>query len=366
MERVQKSERIRQFIERARTPYRIGVSALSLCLLFAAFALRAADIFTAEAIENAALSALLSSPGSETVNPVSGIKNEEKPLANSLYESEIFRIEDESEPPAVQDDGVMPIYRLDLSGGGEGGALLLRNTETSFAPDLDALFAAPYPDTGKNEGPTVLILHTHGTECYSDGGEWYTENTSFRTTDTGRNVVSVGEVIADELNLAGIEALHCRVMHDAEDYNASYDLARASIERYLAEYPSIRYIIDVHRDAIIRSDGSMVAPTVETPEGRAAQVMLVIGTDALGADHPGWQDNLNIACKLQKRLNSEFAFARPINLRAASFNEQFRPGSMLLEVGSCGNTLEEARLAGRLFARAFADTLARYEQSKGA
>ncbi len=361
MEKVRKSERIRQFIERARIPYRIGTCALSLCLLFAAFALRAADLFTAEAIENAALSALISSPRSEAVNPVSGIKTEEEPLANSLYESEIFRIDTDQEAPAVHDDGVMPIYRLDLSGGGGGGALLLRNTETSFAPDLDALFAKPYPDTGNGEGPTVLILHTHGTECYSDSGEWYTDDTAFRTTDTERNVVSVGAAIADELNLSGIETLHCRVMHDAEDYNASYDLARASIEEYLAAYPSIRYIIDVHRDAIIRADGSMVAPAVETPEGRAAQVMLVVGTNALGADHPDWQDNLNIACKLQMRLNSEFAFARPINLRAASFNEQFRAGSMLLEVGSCGNTPEEARLAGRLFARAFAEMIREYD-----
>lgn len=355
-------QKFSRFIARARRPYRIGVALLSACLVFTAFAMRLGELLTPEAIESAALSALLSNPGGQSVNPVSGVRPEQQPLANNLYEDELFLIEDEA-PSTVPDDGVLPIYRLDLSGGGAGGALLLRNTETSFAPDLEALYSAPYPVSG-GDGPAVLILHTHGTECYGNG-EWYAEDTSFRTTDTERNVVAVGRVLADELNLAGIETLHCTVMHDAEDYNASYDLARASIEGYLAEYPSIRYIIDLHRDAIIRADGSMAAPAIDTPDGRAAQLMLVIGTNALGADHPGWQDNLNVACKLQRELNSEFALARPINLRAASFNEQFRPGSMLLEVGSCGNTLDEAKLAARLFARAFAATLARYEQSKG-
>lgn len=361
-------KRARELIVRLRRPYRIGISALAMCLLFASFALRATEAFTADAIEQAALGALISNPTPQTVNPVSGVKIGEEATSNSLYESEIF-VPDEGESAGTQenegsaspgDDGVMPIYKLDLSGSPAEGELLLRNTETSLSPDLDSLFEAPYPDTGGGEGPAVLILHTHGTECYSDSGGWYTSDTSFRTQDTERNMIAVGAVIAAELDRAGIETVHCTVMHDAEDYNSSYDLARASIEEYLAKYPSIRYIIDVHRDAIIRSDSSMVAPVTETPEGRAAQVMLVVGTNSLGADHPNWQNNLNIACKLQKQLNSEFVLARPINLRAASFNEQFRAGSMLLEIGSCGNTLEEAKLAGKLFARSFAAMLEKY------
>lgn len=352
------ADRLHTFCVRARLPYRAAVCSLSVCLLFLSFAVRAADIFSPESLERLALSALISRFPDGGPDPVSGISGVEKPQDNLLYDGEIFYIDAPKEDEKIpESDGSLPICRLDLS----DGALKLRNTETSFTPDLHALLEAPYPEISATDGPVVLILHTHGTESYSQNGESYQADTPFRTQDSSQNVVAVGRVLADELNLRGIETLHCEIMHDAEDYNSSYALARRSIEDYLEKYPSIRYIIDLHRDAIIRSDQSMVAPAIDTPDGRAAQVMLVVGTDAYGADHPDWQDNLNIACKLQSRLNAEFSLARPINLRGASFNEQFRAGSMLLEVGSCGNTLEEAKTAVRLFAAAFADMLAEFD-----
>ena len=51
--------------------------------------------------------------------------------------------------------------------------------------------------------------------------------------------------------------------------------------------------------------------------------------------------------------------ARPIALRAARYNQQYAIGSLLVEVGSHGNTLREAIRGGRLFAEALADTLGR-------
>lgn len=348
------ADRISAFLARARKPYRLAVCSISLCLLFVSLTLRAAELLAPESLDRLALSALISRPTGSSPDPISGISVPQSPQSNLLYDAEILIIDTpEGEAPQTQDP-TLPIYRLDLS----GAELELRNTETPFAPDLSALLSAPYPAASDPDGPVVLILHTHGTESYSADGVGYTDDTPFRTTDTDRNVVAVGAVLADELTARGISVLHCRVMHDAEDYNSSYELARRTIEDYLARYPSIRYIIDLHRDAIIRSDRSMIAPCADTPDGRAAQLMLVVGTDAFGADHPSWQDNLNIACKLQSRLNAEYPLARPINLRGASFNQQFRVGSMLLEVGSCGNTLDEAKRAVRLFAAAFADLLA--------
>ena len=351
------AERISAFWARARLPYRTAVCSLSVCLLFLSFTLRAAEIFSPESLERLALSALISRPVGASPDPISGILGSDSPQSNLLYDGEIMIIDTPSSEPSEPQGSSLPIHRLDLS----DGVLKLRNTETSFSPDLEALLAAPYPAASLPDGPTVLILHTHGTESYSEDGLSYGEDTPFRTEDTERNVVAVGRVLAAELNARDIPTLHCQVMHDAEDYNSSYELARRSIESYLEKYPSIRYIIDLHRDAIIRSDGSMIAPAAETPDGRAAQLMLVVGTDAFGADHHGWQDNLNVACKLQSRLNSGLSLARPINLRGASFNQQFRAGSMLLEVGSCGNTLDEAKLAVRLFAAAFSDMLAEFD-----
>ena len=43
---------------------------------------------------------------------------------------------------------------------------------------------------------------------------------------------------------------------------------------------------------------------------------------------------------------------RNINLRSASFNQQYTKGSLILEVGSSGNTLDEAKISADIFANA--------------
>ena len=87
------------------------------------------------------------------------------------------------------------------------------------------------------------------------------------------------------LNSRGIPTLHCEVLHDAEDYNASYDNSLATVKKYLKEYPSIKYVFDLHRDAMIRESGEALK-AVSTINGKpTAQVMTLVGTDAGGADH---------------------------------------------------------------------------------
>lgn len=49
--------------------------------------------------------------------------------------------------------------------------------------------------------------------------------------------------------------------------------------------------------------------------------------------------------------------ARPITLRTARFNQQLTKGSLLVEVGGHGNSLEEALAGARLFARSAAKVL---------
>ena len=381
-------EKAKRLIERARGPYRTVVCGTAMCLLFTSAALRAAAVITPESLESAALTAVIShKDGAAFDGPGSAPAKSGESAIRGIYEEEIFRIDAEDAVPPVTDaesggsdsaegdqpgaenagedpadePAGYPITRLDLAGQPEPGELILRNNETDYSPDLYALRDAEYPIKAGGGQPRVLILHTHGTEAYSDGSGRYDDSTSFRSRDITQNVVAVGGVIAEELETRGIGVVHCEVMHDVGDFYTSYDRAKDTILEYLEKYPSIQYVLDVHRDAIVRGENEMIAPTVDTPEGRAAQVMLVMGTNAFGADHPDWERNMSVACKLQTAMNVEYNLARPINLRGASFNEQYRAGSMLVEVGSSGNTLEEAKLAGRLFARALADTMERFE-----
>ena len=114
-------------------------------------------------------------------------------------------------------------------------------------------------------------------------------------------------------------------------------------------------MFDVHRDSINTSDGAVVRSLCTIGGVETAQVMSVVGTDYKGGNHPSWTNNLTLAVKLQAKLKADYpSLCRPINLRCATFNEQYTDGSLLLEVGSAGNTLDEAKRAGILLASAIA------------
>ncbi len=255
--------------------------------------------------------------------------------------------------------GKTAVLPTDLSGFGrytaENGGILYAN-QTPYVPDTDALLQEAYPiapasvQTGAGDSqspPLVLILHTHGTEAYApDGALSVGDETTFRSDDITENVVSVGAVLARVLSEYNIPTLHCETMFDLASYDGAYNKAAAYIRETVKTYPSIRYVFDVHRDALYSSDGDILRPVTEIGGEVTAQMMCVVGTDAAGADHAGWRDNLSVAVHLQKRLLDRYdRFVRPINLRQATFNGQYAPGSLLLEIGSAGNSIEEARSA---------------------
>ena len=141
-----------------------------------------------------------------------------------------------------------------------------------------------------------------------------------------------------------------RSLHDYPSYSGAYASARESIETILADNPSICLVLDLHRDAIPTGSGQMdTSATVNGQE--SAQLMLVVGTDAGGLDHPNWEQNLSLALKLQLQLEKAHpGLCRPLNLCAERFNGDASPGALLIEVGAAGNTHHEALLAAQALA----------------
>ncbi len=255
-------------------------------------------------------------------------------------------------------EGSLPIVPTDLSAS-ELGEFYISN-ETPYNPNVAALSqtggaVAAWSDLSADKNaPLVLIIHTHGTEAYSaEGAVSYDEsNVAPRTENTAENVVAVGSVMAAVFRENGISTLHCTILHDLESYKDSYNRAAATIKEYLEKYPSIKYVFDIHRDSLIRENGEKIRPVTEIDGESTAQVMSVVGTDYKGAAHPNWEINLSLAATLQSRLNDSYSkLARHIYLRGASFNQQYTEGSLLLEIGSCGNTLAEAKRAGEIVAK---------------
>ena len=209
------------------------------------------------------------------------------------------------------------------------------------------------------EGPQILILHTHGSEAYSQAdGQTYEESDPYRTTDCSRNVVKVGEEMATVFRAHGFQVLHDTTLYDYPAYNGAYERSQAAAERWLEEYPTLQVILDVHRDALVSSEGEIYKMVSQEAGEQVAQVMLVVGTDAGGGAHPGWRDNLAFARLLQSNLVRGYrSLARPIVLRSSTYNQQLSPGYLLVEVGGHGNTLTEAVAGARLWADNVARTL---------
>lgn len=207
-------------------------------------------------------------------------------------------------------------------------------------PDVEELLARPLEWNLRTQEPAVLILHTHSTESYTKAGEDYQETSSWRTLDEGYNMLAIGDLVARGLNEAGIPTVQVRQLHDYPSYNGSYTRARASLKEALEEYPSVQLVLDLHRDASGGSGGQL--RTLAQDQGRtSAQLMLV-----LGANHRNYEDNLSLALKLHAQLEGQFpGITRPLQLRAARFNQDLHPGALLVEVGAAGNTHAEARAA---------------------
>ncbi|MCD7917585.1 MAG: stage II sporulation protein P [Clostridiales bacterium] len=205
-------------------------------------------------------------------------------------------------------------------------------------------------------GPQILIMHTHTTEAYAmSGDDVYTETDTSRTTDENYNMVRIGEEMKAVFEACGLSVIHDTTTYDYPSYNGSYGRSLAGIQAYLEEYPTIAVVLDVHRDALIGSDGTAYATTTEVGGESVAQVMLVVGTNDSGLEHPNWTDNMAVAVRLQAAMVSlSPGLARDIDLRSQRFNQHLTTGSVLVEVGTSGNTLQEALAGARLFAQAAA------------
>ena len=227
----------------------------------------------------------------------------------------------------------------------------------SYAVDKAALLTRPSALTAKADGPKVLIVHTHTSEAYTPEPGWeYESSDPLRTGDAEHSVVRLGTRVAELLNAHGIETLHDTALNDYPSYNGAYARMETTIEDWLAQYPSIQMVLDVHRDAALDYSGAQLAFTADVSGERCAQVMLVVGTDEGGLTHPDWEENLANALKLQALLNrSAPQLCRSIDLRTERFNAHTSPGALLAEFGAAGNTLPEAIRAGRYFAQGVAE-----------
>ncbi len=274
-------------------------------------------------------------------------------------------ISNPTEPPKIEQApipaGATPIILQDLSYVERGIDYL--NNETFYHPDVTALLQKDVSTVCGKE-PVVLILHTHTSEGYLQSDASYLEGDLGKATytkDSERSVVAVGRAFAEALGKKGITAIHCTVMHDESGLSGSYARAAESIQFYLQQYPSIRYVVDIHRDAVLTAEGEYVKAATEVDGKRVAQILPVVGSDGGGEANKAWQSNLAFALQLRQMLNAnERALCRPVMLRNATYNQEMAPAALLLEIGTGANSIEEAIAAATLAGEAMAQLIKGY------
>ena len=242
------------------------------------------------------------------------------------------------------------------------GAGSIKNNTRQTAADIAAEAAQPLPFAIEKDSaaPQVLIMHTHATEDYRlSAGLWFTPGDGARSTDRSINMCAVGRVMADTLNAAGICTLHDETLNDYPSYTGSYANSRAVVQQYLAQYPSIKVVLDVHRDAIERENGTRCAPVCTIDGRQAAQVMIICGCDnGTSVQLPAWRQNLRFAAAWERSMEEMYpGFTRPVLFSYRFYNQDLTTGSLLIEIGGHGNNLNEALYAGQLAAKGLAAAL---------
>lgn len=268
----------------------------------------------------------------------------------------------EAEPAETPPAGQYPITEVDSGQakalGNSKNKILIRN-ETGFGINIDEMLKAPLKFDMKGSGPKVLIVHTHTTESYSpEGADMYSADKSDRSLDEKQNMIAVGEAVKRVFEENGIEVIHDKTVHDHPSFNGSYANSLKTVEKYKAKYPSICVVLDLHRDAFVYENGSKAKFVTEINGQKTAQLMLVVGTNGGGLDHPDWRENMKLALKFQNEIIKEYpTLMRGVNLRKERFNGHTTHGSMIIEVGSSGNTISEAIRGATLGAEGIAKFL---------
>lgn len=268
-----------------------------------------------------------------------------------------------NEPPTPEGivtipNGATPIVTYDLSHLGQGIGYL--NNETHYHPNVNVLLESDL--TAKlTQEPLVLVLHTHTSEGYLMESATYLEGELGEITYTQneeQNMLAVGKAFISALNKNGITAIHCTVMHDASGLSGSYERAAQSIQFFVTHYPSIRYVVDLHRDAILTTEGEYVRAATEIDGKSVAQILPVVGSNAGGWEHDTWERNLALALQMRQVLNqSDTALCRPVMLRKNTYNQEMAPYAILLEIGTGANSIDEAIAAATLAGEAFAKVI---------
>lgn len=242
------------------------------------------------------------------------------------------------------------------------GNVNVKNTTETKTLNIEKVLSQPLELSVDKSKPAVLIFHSHTSEGYElIERDWYAQDYTSRSNDENINIVRVGSEIADYLTSLGYTVIHDKTIHD-KSYNDSYPSSRKTVAKHLEEHPEIQIVLDIHRDSVTQSNGDKYKFTNTIGGKKAAQIMIITGAEeGKVEDFPDWEYNLRFALQLQKKCVEMFpGLMRPVLFSQRKYNMDMTRFSLLVEMGSEANTLEEACYSGRMLAAALASLMDEY------
>lgn len=302
-------------------------------------------------------------------------QEETKAAQTSLQQDDFYKTPDDilekiekAKANASKDKKDAAIYEKQYTDEGvtdKAGVVKIKNTNSTQIDVSELLRKKADLSVTKNQ-PSVLIYHTHTTESYQTlDRDFYAVGSLSRSGDESENMIRVGEAICSELEKAGFVAVHDKTVHDAR-YSGAYERSKKTVSENLKKYPTIQVTLDIHRDAIQETNGTKIKPTATVNGKKAAQVMIISGCQESGngiENFPDWRYNLIFAAHLQEKTETLFpGLTRPIFFCPRRYNMNMTRCSLLIEVGSDANTLEEAYFSGKCIGKALAALLEEYTE----
>lgn len=248
----------------------------------------------------------------------------------------------EAQFPSIALSGERPrIARSGLPTPGEAPEVLFRLPGSSGE--------RPAPIVIASAKPVVAVYHTHARESYlPEMGGKISQPDDAHTNDPSINTTRVGQELVQALQQLGTGAVHSATVHDAEGKLAAYVRSEATVQSLLRQYPTLKVLIDVHRDSQLRPQTTMLI------RGHLMAKIMVV----LGNDNKDWRKNFDFATEFIAALEALYpGLSSGIYPKPGRFNQHYSPEALLLEIGGVQNNLDECLRSARAAAEALAQVL---------
>ncbi len=199
--------------------------------------------------------------------------------------------------------------------------------------------------------PLIYIYNTHQTESYQ-----FNKINEYNLAPT---VLLTSYILREKLNDLNLPTL-VETSNITEilktnnwAYKYSYQASRLLISDALEKYPSIKLIIDLHRDS-----SSYEKTTTNIENINYAKVLFVVG-----GEYDNYENNLNVAKKINNIIISKYPnLSRGVLLKKGAgvngiYNQDLFNEAILLEMGGQYNTIEEVNNTVNIIASCIYDYL---------